>query len=86
MERKTMSIHPNFADWYRSAMITVPEGLLQKRWTAVEAVAKKPNADLIIRLAKLFTLPSAAESAVPEGFREAFRAQDETFPSRDNIQ
>lgn len=81
-----MAIHPHFADWYRSAAIAPPEGLLEKRWAGVEAATKQVNAPLIMALAKLFTLPTASESAVPAGFRDPFRSQDEVFPSKDNLQ
>jgi len=80
-----MAIHPNFADWYRSAALTPPEGLLEKRWAGVEAVVKKPSASLVLSLAKLFSLPNATESFVPAGFRDPFR-NDESFPSKNNVQ
>jgi hypothetical protein len=81
-----MPIHPSFADWYRSAALTPPEALLDKRWAGVEDSVKQPSAALLLSLAKLFTLSIAAESAVPAGFRDTFRAHDEAFPSRNNLQ
>jgi hypothetical protein len=81
-----MSIHPAFADWYRSATINPPEGLLQHRWTAIEEIAKNPTCDFILGLLRLFALPGATEAAAPEGFRTAFLAHDEAFPSRGNLQ
>ena len=82
-----MAMHPEFGDWYRSAGVTIPEGLLEKRWAGVEDVVKQPTAALVLSLAKLFTLPNVKESAVPDGFREFFRKHDEdNFPSRDNLQ
>ena len=81
-----MTVHSNFADWYRSAALTPPPGLLDKRWAAVEESAKQTNPTLLLGLAKLFTLPNFTESAVPAGFREVFRAHDDAFPSRNNLQ
>ncbi len=84
-----MAMHQNFADWYRSAALTSPEGLLKNRWAGVQDIAKqiKPStATLLLSFAKLFTLPNVTESAVPVGFRDAFRAHDDNFASRDNLQ
>ena len=84
-----MAMHQNFVDWYRSAALTSPEGLLKNRWSGVEGIAKtiKPsNATLLLSFARLFTLPNATESAVPSGFREAFKAHDDNFASRNNLQ
>jgi hypothetical protein len=71
-------MHPNFADWYRSAAVTPPEGLLEKRWAAVEVLAKEATRESIVQLARLFALPNA-EGMVPAGFREAFKEHDEGF-------
>jgi hypothetical protein len=79
-------MHPDFADWYRSAALTPPEGLLDKRWAGVEDVVNKSDATMLLSLAKLFTLPIAKESSVPDGLREAFWAHDNTFQLRDNLQ
>jgi hypothetical protein len=81
-----MAIHPNFADWYRSAALTPPEGLVDKRWAGVEDLANAPTPTLLLGLAKLFTLPNATESTVPHGLRDSFRAHDDGFPSRNNLQ
>jgi hypothetical protein len=80
-----MAIHPDFADWYRTAAVTVPEGLLPKRWAGIETILKKPTAQLIAALARTYVVGDAAGAFVPEGFREAFKAQDESFPTRDNF-
>ena len=79
-----MGMHPAFADWYRTAAVTVPEGQLQKRWAGVESLVEKADASMVIAMTKLFVLPSK-ELLVPEGMREAFREQDESFPSRENL-
>jgi hypothetical protein len=81
-----MARNPNFADWYRSAGLTPPEGLLDSRWKGVEQLTKQPKPTLLLGLAGLFALPRATETAVPEGFREVFRAHDEYFPSKNNLQ
>jgi len=84
-----MAMHQNFADWYRSAALTSPEGLLKNRWAGVQDIAKqiKPStATLLLSFAKLFALPNVTESAVPGGFRDAFKAHDDNFASRDNLQ
>jgi hypothetical protein len=81
-----MPMHASFADWYRSAAVSPPEGLLQKRWAGVEDLAKRPEADLIIGLARLFVLNKTDEAIVPIGMRDAFRAHDETFQSKGNLQ
>jgi len=81
-----MTVHQGFADWYRSAAITPPQGLIEKRWAGVETLAAKPDAQLILGLALLFTLPNPTESVVPPRLREVFRSQDDGFPSKDNFQ
>jgi len=81
-----MPTHSHFADWYRSAALTPPEGLLDKRWAGVEEVAQRADASMILSLAKLFALPNARESNVPEGLREAFHTYDDAFQYRDNLQ
>src|SRR5260370_8476461 len=84
-----MAMHQNFADWYRSAALTSPEGLLKNRWAGVQDIAKqiKPStATLLLSFAMLFALPNVTESAVPGGFRDAFKAHDDNFASRDNLQ
>jgi hypothetical protein len=79
-------MHPNFADWYRSAALTPPEGLVDKRWAGVEQIVQQSDPVLLLQLAKLFALPNAKETDVPSGLRDAFRVHDDTFPSRDNLQ
>jgi hypothetical protein len=81
-----MVIHQQFGDWYRSATLTPTEDLLQKRWTGIEDLVKQPTAPQLLGLAKLFTLPHATEAVIPAGFRESFRAHDDLFPLRDNLQ
>jgi hypothetical protein len=81
-----MAFDQRFADWYRSAALTPPEGLLEKRWGGVQSAIKKPKAAFVIDLAKLFTIANVSESAVPAGFRDSFRSVDEAFPSKDNLQ
>lgn len=81
-----MPMHPSFADWYRSAGVSPPEGMLQRRWDGVEELAQKTEVDLIIGLIRLFVLPSSKETMVPSGMRDAFRAHDEAFESKGNLQ
>lgn len=81
-----MGMHPDFADWYRSATLTPPDGLLEKRWAGVEDMVKQPNAASLLACVRLFALSQATEGSVPAGMRDTFRAHDATFPSRDNIQ
>src|SRR5947209_5953305 len=81
-----MAIHPHFGDWYRSAAVTPSEGLLDKRWKGIEDLAKEPTPDQLLNLAKLFVLPNPTESSVPVGFRESFRAHDDFFPSKGELQ
>jgi hypothetical protein len=81
-----MAMHSNFADWYRSAAITSPEALLKNRWLGVQDVVKQANPALLLSLAKLFALPTLTESAVPSGFREVFKAHDDAFQTRNNLQ
>ena len=84
-----MAMHTNFADWYRSAALTAPEGLLKNRWAGVQDIVKQikpPNAALPLNLAKLFTLPTVTESAVASGFRDVFKAHDDNFASKNNLQ
>jgi hypothetical protein len=80
-----MTMHDGFADWYRSAAVAVPDGLLQKRWSAVAELTSDADNESVVSLAKLFVLP-ADESLVPEGFREAFRKHDDSFASKGNLQ
>jgi hypothetical protein len=81
-----MTMHDNFADWYRSASIVPPEGLLKSRWAGVQDICKQPDLTLLMSLAKLFTLPNSTESAIPSGFREAFKKHDDNFSPRNNLQ
>jgi len=80
-----MPTHSHFADWYRSAALAPPAGLLDKRWAAVEDVANTSDAARVLKLAELFTLPNVNESNVPEGLREVFQTHDDTFQFRDNL-
>jgi hypothetical protein len=80
-----MPIHANFPDWYRAAAVTPPDGLLEKRWAAVEAVAKEAKADLLVGLVRLFVIQTG-EAYVPAGFREAIKARDEGFSSKGDVQ
>ena len=81
-----MSLYASFSDWYRSAGVAPPEGLLRKRWAGVEKLAKAPEAGGLLALVRLFVLPSAREAWVPEGFREAFFEEDDQFPSHGNLE
>jgi hypothetical protein len=81
-----MPIHASFADWYRSAALTPPAGLLEKRWAAVEELARTATAETALGLLRLFALPRSDERAAPKGFSEAFRNHDDTFPNKDNLQ
>jgi hypothetical protein len=80
-----MSRNPQFADWYRSAGVAPPEGLLDSRWAGVEQLAGDLTVSLVLAIAKLFVLPRPTEALVPIGFREAFREHDDTFASQGNL-
>src|SRR5258708_22215427 len=79
-----MTMNPSFADWYRPAAIVPAEGLLQRRWAAVEQIASESTVERVIGLLRLFALP-ASEIAVPAGLKEAFKAHDETFPMKGDL-
>jgi GTPase-associated system-like protein len=80
-----MGMNPRFPDWYRSVTVTPVEGLILKRWNAIEQLAQNPKPEFVIALLRLFLLPDSTESSVPEGLVEAFRANDEAFPSKGNL-
>lgn len=80
-----MSMPLQFADWYRSAAVDPPEGLLEKRWATVETLARDADKSKVIAYATCFAL-AAHEKNVPSGFRESFHATDDTFPIKDNLQ
>ena len=80
-----MAMNPLFADWYRAAGITPSEEELAKRWSAIEAISKKPSAGLVIKAARLFCVPIRKSDIAPE-LVDAFRSRDETFPLRENDQ
>ncbi len=80
-----MSVHRSFADWYRSASVSPPEGLLEKRWVAVERVAKESDPATVLDLVRLFALSTSTERDVSDKFKDAFRAEDDAFPSKGNL-
>jgi len=80
-----MSMHPAFPDWYRLVTVTPAEGVLQRRWKTVERLAQTPQLELITALLHLFSLPEVTETSAPADFVEAFRVDDETFPSKGNL-
>jgi hypothetical protein len=81
-----MAIHQQFGDWYRPAAVTPAEGVLDKRWKGVEEIAKQPDPNQLLDLARLFVMPNAPESSVPVGFRESLHAHDDFFPLKGGLQ
>ena len=81
-----MAMHPSFADWYRSVGVAPQAAILEARWAGIEELSSQPNAALLVELARLFTMPSSQESAVPGQLRDVFKKHDTAFLLRDNLQ
>jgi GTPase-associated system helical domain len=81
-----MAIHKDFADWYRAASVTPSAELLEARWKGVEAAAADLDASGLVTLLKLHAVPPQAGYKAPEFLDAAFRAQDTTFPNRNNTE
>jgi GTPase-associated system helical domain len=77
-----MTIHKDFADWYRMASVTPSAELLAARWAGVEAVAAALDAPQLIALLKVHAVRPQADYKTPDFLDSAFRASDTTFPSR----
>src|SRR5713101_5434475 len=80
-----MSVHPAFADWYRSAAVIPPAGQVDKRWAGVEALAKKPTPQQIVEFAKVFGSPSLKAVELPQAFLDALKAHDDTFSAKEGM-
>lgn len=78
-------MNASFPDWYRSAAVTVPEGRLETRWAGVQSVIDKSDSQMIASLATQFVLPGR-EILVTPGLRDAFRAHDDSFPLKNNLE
>jgi hypothetical protein len=79
-------MHPNFADWYKSVGAIPPEGRLQARWTAVEALSEEPSSAFVAAMVRIFARPDQQEHLIPDEFLEAVREADDTFSLRNNYQ
>jgi hypothetical protein len=81
-----MAMHNNFADWYRAASITPSTELLAARWEGVEELAVHLDTEEIVILLKLYVSKPVPGFQAPDWMDKAFREQDTTFPSRDNVE
>jgi hypothetical protein len=79
-------MHANFADWYRRVSIVPNEDTLNKRWTAIEAIVKKPTRDLVLRALRVVAVPKTDPSAELGGAIGVFKENDAAFPMRDNAE
>jgi hypothetical protein len=75
-----------FADWYAKVAVTPPDGLIGKRWAAVEESSGELTAKDVLDLAKLFTLPNIREAKLPDSIRQIFVKHDGDFRERNNLQ
>jgi hypothetical protein len=81
-----MSIHPEFADWYRAASVAPPQELLDKRWLGVEEAAQNVTALGAIALLRIFCVRAKAVLEAPQFLDDAFRKHDPSFSNRDNLE
>jgi hypothetical protein len=81
-----MAIHKDFADWYRAASVTPSPELINARWKGVETAAVVIEVPDLITLLKIHAVRPQAGYRPPEFLDGVFRAQDPTFPNRDNIE
>jgi hypothetical protein len=79
-------MHNEFADWYRTASVDLPEGFLTQRWQGVEEAANGLTSEQIIALVRLFAIRPAVGVKTPEFLDAAFRKYDVGFPTRDHLQ
>jgi hypothetical protein len=79
-----MTVHKDFADWYRAASVTPSAELLDARWKGVEALASTLDGPTLSILLKLYAVRPGAGYKAPEFLDAAFRGHDSTFPNRDN--
>ncbi len=81
-----MAMHSDFPSWYRSVTVTPLDGVLQKRWAAVEEFANMLTAGLVVDLLKLVILRDARFEAASSQFVEVIRKNDESFSVRDGAE
>jgi hypothetical protein len=79
-----MTMHPNFSDWYRLAVVEPRGDTLELRWSAIEALVENLEVEGALNLARVFHGSRSVDAAFLDGFRTAFHSKDSAFRMRDN--
>lgn len=80
-------MHEDFADWYRSVVMSPNAELLERRWLGITAILENVTRETVIAALRVLTLPKTDPSVVlGETFTAAFKEADAAFPLRDNAE